>query len=138
MSWLLDTNVVRALRRTGDRRTVDAVFRRWASRRPAGVDSISSLTLLELDLGVRRLERRDEEAGRRARYWLEEQVMAEFAGRVLPVDEAVARRAAGLDVPGRESLLAATAMVHGLGVATASTRAFSPYPVRVLNPWQLQ
>ena len=62
-----------------------------------------------------------------------------FAGRILSVDVAVARRCAALQVPTarseRDALLAATALVHGLTVATRNEADFQPTGVAVVNPF---
>ena len=65
--------------------------------------------------------------------------MPAFEGRVLPVDIAVARRAAQLHVPDprpiHDAFIAATALVHGMTVATSNVADFAATGVRVLNPW---
>ena len=63
-----------------------------------------------------------------------------FQGRVLPVDGAVARRAAGLHVPDpaplADSLIGATALVHDLTVVTRNLSDFARFTgVRTMNPW---
>ncbi|WP_295392899.1 HepT-like ribonuclease domain-containing protein [uncultured Thiodictyon sp.] len=62
-----------------------------------------------------------------------------FAGRVLPVDTAVARSCARLHVPAprplRDSFIAATALVHGMTVVTRNVRDFEPSGVSILDPW---
>ncbi|WP_343038656.1 hypothetical protein [Skermanella pratensis] len=66
--------------------------------------------------------------------------MPAFDGRILPVEAAVARCCAALHVPDpqpqRDSLLAATALVHRLIVVTRNQRDFEPMGVRLLNPWR--
>ena len=61
------------------------------------------------------------------------------AGRVLPVDTAVARRCAGLHVPDpgseRDALIAATALVHDMTVVTRNVGDFAVTGARLLNPW---
>jgi len=61
------------------------------------------------------------------------------AGRILPVDTAVAQRCATLHVPDpraeRDALIAATALVHGLKVVTRNTADFAPMGVATMNPW---
>ncbi|MCP4936357.1 MAG: type II toxin-antitoxin system VapC family toxin, partial [bacterium] len=62
-----------------------------------------------------------------------------FEGRIFAVDVAVAQRCARLHVPDprseRDALIAATALVHGMTVATRNTPDFSPTGVQILNPW---
>lgn len=134
--YLLDTNVVSELRR-GDR--ADAAVRTWAERTPAGLFWLSAISLLELEIGVLRIERRDTAQGTLLRQWFEEQVIARFRGRMLGVDAAVARACARLHVPDprpdRDALIAASALVHGLIVVTRNETDFAGTGIQVLNPW---
>ena len=83
-------------------------------------------------------ERRDPAQGVILRRWLEVQVLPAFAERILPVDTAVARRSAALHVPDprtvRNSLIAATALVHGMPVATRNVADFAPTGVEIIDP----
>ncbi|MDP4024532.1 type II toxin-antitoxin system VapC family toxin [Methylobacterium sp. NEAU 140] len=138
MTFLLDTNVVSELRKVGDGRA-DANVVRWISGSDAAAFQVSAITLMELELGVRLAERRDPAQGARLRAWLEARVMPEFAGRVLPVDTAVALRCAGLHVPDprpeRDAFIAATALVHGMVVVTRNIADFRPTGVQVIDSW---
>jgi predicted nucleic acid-binding protein len=134
--FLLDTNVVSALRRA-DR--ADARLLAWAAATPAPATYLSAISLLEIEMGVLQLERRDPAQGQVLRAWLEDQVAPRFEGRILAVDAAVARQCARLHLPDRRSerdaLIAATAITHGMTVATRNTADFEPTGVAVLNPW---
>ena len=137
--WLLDTNVVSELRRVRLGKA-DPQVAAWADSVAAADLYLSVITLQELEIGVLLLERRDPTQGRLLRTWLDRQVLPAFDGRVLPVDGAVALRSAALHVPNprpvRDGLIAATALVHGLGVVTRNTADFEPTGVRTLNPWR--
>jgi predicted nucleic acid-binding protein len=95
--------------------------------------------LEELEIGVLQLERRDPRSGAGLRLWLDSVVKRSFAGRILPVDEVIAERSAPLHVPDprpiRDAYLAATALVHGMTVATRNVRDFAQTKVPVFNPW---
>lgn len=136
MSYLVDTNVLSELRR----REPDARVVGWMTWRPASTLYLSVLTLGELRKGIAGLpagERRQRLAD-----WLEADLPAYFAGRILPIDAAVADRwgrllaEAGRPLPAIDSLLAATAITHGLTLVTRNTRDFQIPGLTVLDPWQ--
>lgn len=137
--YLLDTNVISEIGKVVEGKA-DAHVAAWQSQLDTVNCFISAVTLMELEIGVLRMERRDAKQGRRLRQWLSAQVLSEFDGRVLPVDAAVARRCASLHVPNprpeRDALIAATALVHSMTVVTRNTADFEPTGVALLNPWQ--
>lgn len=137
--FLLDTNVVSELRKIGDGKANKGVAS-WAADHEAVAFYLSAITVLELELGVLRLERRDADQGARLRLWLEGQVLPEFAARIVPVDTAVALRCARLHVPDprseRDAMIAATALVHGLTVVTRNRRHFEATEAAILDPWR--
>lgn len=136
--FLLDTNVVSELRKVGDGRADPGVLA-WLARTDAASCHVSALTLMELEIGILRIERRDPAQGALLRRWMEGRVLPEFAGRTLPVDAAVALRCARLHVPDpraeRDALIAATALVHGMTVVTRNVADFMATGVPLLNPW---
>jgi predicted nucleic acid-binding protein len=134
--FILDTNVVSELRRPA---RVDPGVAAWASATPATSFFLSSITVLELELGVLLMERQDPTQGMILRAWLDDQVLPRFSGRVLAVDTAVAQRCARLHVPDRRSerdaLIAATALVHGMSVVTRNVGDFAATGVGIVDPW---
>jgi predicted nucleic acid-binding protein len=137
--YVLDTNVVSELRRIrlgrGDRNV-----ELWA-RNVGEIDLfLSAITIEELEIGVLLVERRDSFQGKILRAWLDGYVLPAFAGRVFPVDTAVAQRSAKLHVPDphpvRDGLIAATALVHGMTVVTRNIAHFESTGVPLFNPWQ--
>lgn len=138
--FLLDTNVVSELRKVRSGKAAAAVAD-WAAEVPAARLFVSVITIHEIEHGVLLAERADPAHGRVLRSWLAESVPAAFAERILPVDEAVAGRAAGLHVPDpapfRDALIGATALVHGMTVATRNVRDFERFAgLVVINPWE--
>lgn len=136
--YLLDTNVVSELRKARSGRANRGVVQ-WADEVDAAELFVSVITLQELEIGVLLAERKDAAAGAVLRSWFNQHVLPAFSGRVLPVDAAVALRSALLHVPDpgpvRDSLIAATALVHGMVVVTRNVADFEPSGVTVVNPW---
>jgi predicted nucleic acid-binding protein len=135
LSYLVDTNVLSELRR----RDPDANVVRWLEGRPATTLYLSVLTLGELRKGIEALA----EGARKRRLldWLEVELPGFFTGRVLPVDARVADRwgylvaQAGRPLPAIDSLLAATALTHGLTLVTRNLRDFRYPGLAVIDPW---
>ena len=135
--YLLDTNVVSELRKA---KKADAKVIQWAQTVPAASLYVSAISILELQVGILLMERRDRKQGEMLRAWMESHVLPTFAGRILAIDVAVAQRCAELLVPDarsdRDALIAATALVNGMTVVTRNVRHFQPMGVAVLNPWE--
>lgn len=132
-----DTNVLSELRKSEARASATVVS--WIGARRATDLYLSVITILEIEFGVARLERRDAAQAQRIQAWLTDQVLESFADRILPVDVAVARRAARLHAPDlrpeRDAFIAATAGVHGLTVVTRNVVDFENSGVPLINPW---
>ena len=139
--FVLDTNVVSELRKVRLGKA-DANVAAWAQSVDAADLFVSAITVMEMELGVLSIERKDATQGAMLRAWLEQHVLPEFSGRTLPVDTAVAQRCARLHVPDkrgeRDALIAATALVHGMTVVTRNVADFKPTGVPILNPWEAQ
>jgi predicted nucleic acid-binding protein len=138
MSYLLDTNVLAELRKVRSGKA-DSNVAKWADSVDAAELYVSVISIMEVELGVLSLERKDKVQGAHLRRWLEQQVIPEFSERTLPVDLNVARVCAGLHVPDkraeRDAMIAATAIVHGMTVVTRNVKDFEQAGVALLNPW---
>lgn len=136
MTFLLDTNVISELRRP--ERAAPAVVN-WIDAQAAGSLSCSAVSILELEIGALQAMRRDKLKGTMLRTWIDDQVLPRFAGKVIPIDAAVALTCAALHVPNprpdRDAYIAATALVHDLTVVTRNTRDFDGTGVKLFNPW---
>jgi len=136
--WLLDTCVISEMRKASSG-TADQRVMRWAGSHAIHQLYLSAITVKELVYGVLLVERRDPVQGRRLRAWLEP-ALAEFAGRILAVDERVARQAAELHLPDptpeADAYIGATALTHDLCVVTRNVRDFARFgALRLENPW---
>ena len=136
MTYLIDTSVISELtRKQPSQRVVD-----WLDEVPADRIHVSVLTLGELRKGVAGLPagaQRD-----RIGAWLDVDLPAWFEDRVLSIDGDVADvwgrmlTQTGRPVGAVDSLIAATALRHGLRVVTRNTAAFRFLGLAVENPWE--
>jgi len=135
--YILDTNVVSELRK-GNR--ADRNVRTWAQALAAVSLYLSAISILELEIGILLIARRDQKQSAVLRLWMDRHVLPAFAGRVLAIDTTVAQRCASLHVPNprsdRDALIAATALVHGMTVVTRNVSHFQSMGVAIVNPWQ--
>lgn len=136
---VVDTNVISELRKARTH-AADPRVLTWSQRVATHQMFLSVISLLELEIGVQRLERRDPHQGAALRQWLDQQVVPAFENRILPIDASVARRCAALHVPDqrpdRDALIAATALVHGMAVVSRNEDDFAGCGVEVINPWR--
>lgn len=135
MTRLLDTNVISELVRPSP----DAAVLTYVAALEEPL--LSVVTIQELEYGVARL------ASGSRKDTLErflEGLVEQFADRILPVDEAVARSTAELRVArerlGRplhlaDALIAGTARVHGLILVTRNVADFAATGLTIENPW---
>jgi predicted nucleic acid-binding protein len=137
--FLLDTNCIsEAVRITPDSRVVD-----WIDSVDEQSLYLSVITIGEIRKGVDSLA-----LGRwrgELETWLQDKLPRRFGERILPVDHMIAdrwgrvaasMRRAGTPLPVLDALLAATALHHGLTVATRNARDFRNTGVAVFNPWE--
>jgi predicted nucleic acid-binding protein len=139
MMYLLDTNVISEFRKASKGKA-DRQVAAWANSVSVESMFLSSVCILEMELGTLLIERRDVVQGAILRAWLDDFVLPSFAGRILVVDTPVALRGAALQMPNprsyRDALIAATALVHGMTVVTRNVKDFKDTGVALLNPWQ--
>lgn len=134
--YLLDTNVVSELR--VGKANPDLRVRAWAAGVPGTQQYLSSIVLMELEMGVLRKERTDKIQGAMLRQWLDG-VQTAFGGRILDFGGKSAFICARLHVPDnkswRDSMIAATAIEHGFTVVTRNEPDFKDTDAKTLNPW---
>lgn len=132
--YLLDTNVISEVRKARPH----GGLLHWLQEVPSSRISLSAITIGELQAGVAKTRRNDPAKADELDVWIDALCMSH---NVLPVDVAVAREWAKL-MHGRsralieDAMIAATARVHGLTVATRNVKDFAIFDVLVLNPFE--
>lgn len=132
---LLDTDVIWALRGHGPGRSDEQLFE-WAADQIPSTLFVSAITMMEFENGTRLVERKDKAVAALIRDWIETRVRPAFEGRIIPIDDAVTRIWSRLGYADfRDGILAATALEHGLVLATRSLQSFRIGKVKTINPW---
>jgi toxin FitB len=132
--YLLDTNVVSELRKPRPHGAVVA----WINHQQDQQLFLSAVTLGELQAGIERMRRQDAAKAREIELWAD-QLAASY--QILPMEAAcfrewgriVARRP---DELLEDAMIAATARVHHLIVATRNEGDFKRFDVRMVNPFR--
>jgi len=138
VSFLFDTNVLSELRKKQRQNAQVAAF-----ARAVGWNSIftSWIVIAELRRGAALAGRHDHKQGEALDAWIET-LQGRIGNRILPVDRAVAAAWVKLMVPNPRSpldaLIAATALAHGLTLATRNVRDFADTGVDLLDPWAFE
>ena len=137
--FLLDTNCISEVVRVKPEPRV----MEWIEAAEETLLYLSVLTLGEIRKGLAGLP----QGKRRTQLetWLEVELGARFAGRILSIDQSIADRwgllAASAKAKGKTlstivGLLAATAVQHNLTIVSRNVSDFSNTPVPVVNPWE--
>lgn len=136
MSYLLDTTVISEIARAKPNQRV----LRWIEDVPDGALHLSVITVGEIRNGADRLG--DPRLKEKLRLWLEQELPVWFEDRLLPITAGVTDRwgrllaDVGHTVPAIDSLLAATALYHGLRLVTRNEGDFRFPGLEVVNPWR--
>ncbi len=130
--FLLDTNVVSASRKR------EPVVMTWLAAN-AGLDSwLSVVTIGEIERGIHLKRRKDPASADHLAAWLR-RLRSDYAARTIDVDERVALewgRLGAIRTRGEaDTLIAATASVHGLILVTRNTADFADTGIALVNPW---
>lgn len=134
IGYLLDTNVVSEVRL---RRPHGALLA-WLGAQQDQQLFLSAVSIGELQAAVERTRHQDPPKASEIELWIE-QLVATY--QVLPMDAVCFREWARLmdrrpDRQSEDAMIAATASVHGLIVATRNERDFAHFDVRILNPFK--
>lgn len=133
MPYLLDTNVVSELRKIKPHGAVVA----WVQKIPEEALYVSAVTIGEIQAGIELTRKQNASKAAEIELWLDE-ISATY--NILSVDAGVFRRWAKL-MHGRadhhieDALIAATASIRDLTVATRNTGDFEAFGVKLINPF---
>ena len=132
--YLLDTNVISEARKARPNERVLSLLDIVGNEELC----LSVLTIAKLRRGVAIKEGSDPAVASNIADWVDETELA-FADRILPIDLAVARLWGILSVdrgrPVVDTMIAATALVHGLTLVTRNTAHVQGLGLTILNPW---
>ncbi|MDE0045934.1 MAG: type II toxin-antitoxin system VapC family toxin [bacterium] len=140
MAFLLDTNVVSETVRPRPRQTVLD----WLESRSPSDLFLAAQTIGELVRGARKV--REHERRKRFERWIEQDLVRQFEGRVLPFDGGTAAiwgrlmgdgGRAGRRPSAADAQIASVAIQHELILVTRNVRDFARFDVRLLNPWSV-
>lgn len=132
--WVIDTNVISALRRP--ERAPSVVD--WLRRQDPEALFLSVVTLGEIERGITQQEARNPAFALDLRQWLQRTELL-FADRILPFDPPAARiwgqLSARIGHNGADLIIAASALAHGMTVVTRNVDDFAPSGVPTLDPF---
>lgn len=134
--YLIDTNVVSELRKPKLHGAVLA----WLQNVDYRQLRLSAVTLGEIQAGIEITREQDADKAAEIEAWADQ--VAE-TWNVLPMDAATFRIWGKLmhrrsDIMIEDAMIAATALVHGLTIATRNTRDFKEFGVTLLNPFMVR
>ena len=133
--FLLDTDVVSELRK----RKCDANVAAWIGPISPADLYLSTMTVVEIARGIERRTHDDPAFARDLAIWLDTTLRV-YGDRVLPLTVNIARRWGRISAHvGNKNLdlgIAATALEHGLTVATRNVAHYKPTGVAVVNPFE--
>lgn len=138
MSFLLDTNIPSEMSRSKP----DLRVSEWFYSQEENELYLSAVTVGELRRGISGLSDRQRSA--KLETWFEGDLLPAFAGRILPITQAVAdrwgrlsgrRKLSGRPLSMADGLIAATSLEHGLTLVTTNTSDFEQLGLTILNPW---
>lgn len=136
--YLLDTNVISELRKAGSAKANQQVLK-WASKQNSSSMFISAISILEIEMGILQLERKDKKQAMLIKTWLETQVLSAFTDRILSFDTKAALRCAQLHIPDpkseRDAMIAAIADIHNLTLVSRNEKDFQHMGIELINPW---
>ncbi|TLD69412.1 type II toxin-antitoxin system VapC family toxin [Phragmitibacter flavus] len=137
MPFLLDTVTISAFRRPAK---AGPQLVQWQQSQQGQIGYLSVVTLNELRFGMKKVQSRDPVFASNLATWYDQIIALPDHFRILNVDRAIAEQAADFRAEHgtsfEDSLIAATAKIHGLTLATRNTADFKPTGISLVNPWE--
>lgn len=138
--FVLDTNIVSETYKL-TRNRANPHFTEWINQQQIEQLFITSITVMEIDMGILRLEqRKDFDQATLLRQWFEKKVLPVFADRILDFDTSSALICSRFHVPNpraeRDAMIGAIAVSHSFVMVTNNIKDFQPLGIRLLNPFQ--
>jgi predicted nucleic acid-binding protein len=134
--FLIDTNVICELRKGPN---ANAAVRAWFRHHAKHPHYLSVLTVGEIRRGVEQIRIRDSAQALVFEKFLSE-IRVVFEGRILEIGVEETEKWGCLSprerLPDIDALMAATAMVHGLVIATRNVNDFVRSGATLVNPWE--
>lgn len=131
---LLDTVILSELRKN----RASPEMMRWLARIRDDDLFLSVVSIGEIERGIEKKRKSDPEFAESLTRWLDG-LLRLYGDRILPITPAISRRwgvlSARLGNDSADLLIAATALTHGLQVATRNVRHFTPTGVAVIDPF---
>ena len=136
MAILLDTVALSELRKKSK---ADSSVIAWQKAEGGALAFVSVITMNEIRYGAKKVAPRDPGFAARLNVWYLEILAAKTLYSILPIDLPIAEIAAdfraGFELSYNDSLIAATAKVHDLTLATRNTSDFEQTGIALVNPW---
>lgn len=136
MRYLLDTNFISEVRK-GER--ANPGVQDWLLKNDPALCALSVVTIAEIRKGIEDKRRTDARQAYAIELWLKT-ILEEYAESILPISVEIAERWGKLlssaRLPGMDTLLAATALEHGLTVITRNVDDFKGSGALFHNPWK--
>lgn len=136
MAFLLDTNVLSELRRRSAAPPVVA----WQKSFKLSEYHISVISLMEIRRGAEKVREKDSAFAVKLDEWYAHRLLPAYNGRILPITLPICEILACFPQkptrPELDALIAATAKLHKLTIATRNTQDFEGLGIDLINPWE--
>ena len=140
MNYLLDTNVISALR---DHQNINANLLKWSKQIDPNDTYLSVITIAEIHANIAKLKQQgDAQQAKSLKQWLDDFILVNYKGRILPIDNTVAFMYAQLMAADNkaaihDALIGATAWAHNLVLVSKNVGDYSEIPINMINPFDL-